>query len=424
MREPLAFPNEARDAARTKDAWGKNCFGEKGEDRELRAILRPGQQIAFDVTNGVGQGVFNYGDDAFWLVDDVLYSSPMPSFGFWISGGPTGTGYSSGSSVFYQGILYTSPTNNNMSTPPSGWTEVPPTSYLLDFLPTVVAVPQASSSLAYSTDHGVTWALTIVTSSANWNTIAWNDSTFCVTAGGSGVSSDKAMTSADGVAWTERTLPSSARWRGLAWNGTVFCAVANGTTAATSPDGVTWTPRTLPASRNWVTLAWNGSVFCATEDTGAETATSADGIAWQLNTPAAFLGQPITVLLAYGTSFIGMSSGNSWLSTDGITWGRHSLLAFQVDTWAGIAWNGTIFVTVGSSNGRSLTSSDGITWSFTTNLTGVNYSSICWDGTNFIVAPRGTPAGTTNAVTSPDGITWTTHAIGLNKAFTAIGFST
>jgi hypothetical protein len=115
-------------------------------------------------------------------------------------------------------------------------------------------------------------------SASNWQDIAWNGSVFCAVASGP---STVAATSQDGITWTARTLPSSSGWVAIAWNGTVFCAIANGSTAAaTSLDGITWTARTLPSSSNWVAIAWNGTVFCAITTGSLVAATSFDGITW------------------------------------------------------------------------------------------------------------------------------------------------
>lgn len=412
MREPLAVPAEARSASRDKDAWGKNVFGEKGEDGELRAVLRPGQRIAFDVTDGVGQGVFNYGDDAYWLVDDVLYSSPMPTFPsapYWFYGGPLGTGYSSGNRVWYQGSLYTSPTNNNLSTPPSGWTLITPTSRQLDPIIRLVAVARNSNAVAFSTDNGITWTSSTMPAVANWNALAWNGSVFCA------VAPSRAAVSSNGLSWVSGTI-SAQDWVDIVWDGTNFCAVGypSGGSAkvALSLDGITWTEYTTASAGTpqKLSVAWNGSTLLVNGALRA-TNTSATGTSWSAHTNALPAGSEYGPFTSKSGVFCGVRNGSagtigSTTSSDGISWASgDNTLPTSTDNF--IATNGTIFVVVSNANANSYTSSDGLIWTqHTSVMPATGWNGITWNGTVFCAVRTGTIVAT-----SSDGVVWTSRTI-------------
>jgi hypothetical protein len=74
MRAPLVFPNDSRDAARSKDEWGVNVFGEKGEDEVVMAVKRPGVGMTSPTSGDTGQGLGNFDFNYVTVINDVLYT--------------------------------------------------------------------------------------------------------------------------------------------------------------------------------------------------------------------------------------------------------------------------------------------------------------------------------------------------------------
>lgn len=152
-------------------------------------------------------------------------------------------------------------------------------------------------------------------------------------------------------------------WNGIkAIIGDYYCVIS-GTTVST-----TWVYQAanLPASTVWQCMAYGGGRYVAVGNSGAT---------------------------AY--------------STDGISWTAGGSLTAQ--TWASIAWNGTVFcVKTISGTTRTATTSDGVTWNEGTGrLASNNYGAVASDGNGLFVSPL---SGGNNVSTSTDGITWTVQA--------------
>lgn len=152
-------------------------------------------------------------------------------------------------------------------------------------------------------------------------------------------------------------------WNGIkAIIGDYYCVIS-GTTVTT-----TWTYQAtnMPASTVWQCVAYGGGRYVAVGNSGAT---------------------------AY--------------STDGVTWVAGASLTAQ--TWASIAWNGTVFcVKTITGTTRTATSTDGSTWNEGTGrLASANYGAIASDGNGLFVSPL---QSGNNVSTSTDGITWTVQA--------------
>jgi serine/threonine protein kinase len=84
---------------------------------------------------------------------------------------------------------------------------------------------------------------------------------------------------------------------------------------------------------------------------------------------------------------------------------------------SGVAWSGSLFVTVGNS-GTILTSPDGITWTPRTSGTPLTLISIAWSNSQFIAMGIGGVI-----LTSPDGSTWTQETSGTSQWLDGVAWS-
>ena len=165
----------------------------------------------------------------------------------------------------------------------------------------------------------------------------------------------------------------------------------------TSPDGIIWTvkqPGELSGSDlNCVT--WTGKQLVAAGY--AESFVSTDGITWTKHTMGS--GGIFTSVVWGKNQLVAVGSEERIMtSPDGITWtsrrsGKHSLQS--------AAWTGKQFVAGGNSSGTPfLRSTDGINW--TVDSAGPTFNSIVWTGNQLVSV-----SNYANIVTSPDGINWT-----------------
>lgn len=215
--------------------------------------------------------------------------------------------------------------------------------------------------------------------------------------------------SADGFTWTERHFAGSGTYVDVVWTGTEFFAIKTSSTSpcARSADGITWTNTASPLPSAAIrTVAWHDSKFVVAENQGSTAFstriwTSPDGETWTLRHTEASWG--CHHLVSDGTRVVAhprILSSVGLSSLDGITWSTHATGDASTNYFAA-TWGGGLFVRVGT--GRALRSSNGTTWSLA--FTGIvgSASSVCWDGTQFIVVTSSSP----QIATSPDGITWT-----------------
>ena len=116
MRQSLLVTNTSRDQTRAKGAWGTNEYAEELRSG-IRASKRPGTASAFPgITGVVGQGLFNWNNGVYAVVDDQLYTG-LDIIPAW---DPTAS-YISGEPVSYQGVPYVATTPTTGVPPPTGW---------------------------------------------------------------------------------------------------------------------------------------------------------------------------------------------------------------------------------------------------------------------------------------------------------------
>lgn len=301
-----------------------------------------------------------------------------------------------------------------------------------------VSVSQGTGGHIASSPDAINWTNNPATIGTAWNTVTWAASapngdglggTGLFVVGGSDAS---IATSPDGLNWTVHTnVTTGISWKAVVWapEKNLFVAVSNfgtGHRVMTSPDGVTWTLGNTPIDNNWGSIAWsptaNGTgMFVAGAFSGASRImTSPDGFAWTLRTPSNFGWGSIAWSpqknLFVSVSFGGQSNGII-TSPDGITWTNRTAAA--TNQWDSVVWSSTaidptthvagMFVaTAGTGSGnRVMTSPDGVTWTSHRAAVDIAWVSVIWSPEkNFFVAVSSNTQGA-NIMTSPDGTNWT-----------------
>jgi hypothetical protein len=245
-------------------------------------------------------------------------------------------------------------------------------------------------------------------------------------------------TSEDGITWTTRPslMPSSQQWSamtaGLFDDGSTvgkvskFVAVAGGapnTTGAYSSDGITWTAADMGTSATWVDVVFGGfnaQKFVAISSDVTTVAISNDGEVWDQTGTLTTTG---FTAIAYGKNrFVAIKSGTnvtnhatSTTVTD--TWTAGTLPSSS--NWNSIAYGNNRFVAVSNTNGTvAAYSLDGITWSASTLPATASWTKVTYGQGVFLAVSE-----STDAATSPDGVTWTTRTTSTAASgFSAITF--
>lgn len=187
----------------------------------------------------------------------------------------------------------------------------------------------------------------------------------------------------------------------------------SGPAAYTSPTGSTWTEQSVPGTKQLDAVIAGGPRFVSplsAVESGSDLAVSLDAESWTLDAS----GQAVGVLgrpgVFGGDTYVSVDGVNSYTSTDGISWTKHSGV-LPGSTWYDIAYGGGVFVVVGvSSGGNTIAySPDGSSWS--TVATTTAWLTVAY-GAGLFVAHTGNAdnegdAATGVTITSPDGATWT-----------------
>jgi hypothetical protein len=236
--------------------------------------------------------------------------------------------------------------------------------------------------------------------------------------------------------WTPQTLPvpsgSAIMLKRVRWSGSLFVAV--GDSIFTSPDAVTWTERPVGLSSILMDATWTGSQFIAVGDGGA-LLTSVDGSTWTPRSVPAGIVSPVLYGVAASTNrmvVVGKQSlvnsptpdtGLILTSTDGVTWTEVPAISSILNA---VAWSGSEFVAVGDAVNQpiakavALTSPDGIAWTSHDMGTATLLvpADIAWNGSRFVVVGSGG-----GAATSTDGGVWQESGVGAVGTSYAIGWS-
>lgn len=292
---------------------------------------------------------------------------------------------------------------------------------------------------------------------------------------GSGSGYSQIITSPDGVTWTSRSTSISASLLDITYSETLglFVAVGTNKEVITSPNGINWTKRT---NNSYVyNICFSESLGLFVGAGGSEFITSLDGITWESHA-LSLTNRVISQLIWVESlkSFVGVggnnSNGNNGVvitSPDGFNWtiranniepdltsvcfseslglfvsigGQFYHGSVILESVGGINWTRLFsyyntddlhsivysketgkFVIGGNSVNTSFwggyTSSDGISWTKT--LSGVSLEDIIY------IKPLRMFVGVCYhvSVTSPDGITWTSHLIDGSATMLTIAYS-
>lgn len=245
---------------------------------------------------------------------------------------------------------------------------------------------------------------------------------FTVQAGGGG-----------GNTWTTRTLPASFVVNSITFGNGKFVVVGAAKGIFTSTDGISWTTQNngnqnSPELRS---VIFDGSQFVAAGGLGFNQgltspliATSPDGVTWTSRTWTVPANQPETQLndLLFSNNMLTAVGANGTIITSadgGITWVSESQINNNetfLTQFSGLAANGTRRVAVGRNgpgNGMII-SNAGAGWTaVASNMTDFMPRDVVWTGTQFVAvgATDGNFGAGAATMTSPDGVTWTRHAV-------------
>lgn len=202
-------------------------------------------------------------------------------------------------------------------------------------------------------------------------------------------------------------------------------AVTGGTATAMntiSTSSATWVGNTA-TTRTWNVITYGSGLFVAgANDNLSGTAgilTSPDGSTWTTrNSPVAanFRGA------AFGNGtyvLVGLIGGNGYVvySTDGTTWVAPT---FPNKQWQCVAYGNGVFAALSYLNGtagQAMTSPDGITWTSRNTASNQDWRAICYGGGQFVAVCSGA-----TTMTSPDGITWAAHTAAANKVWVSVAY--
>lgn len=250
----------------------------------------------------------------------------------------------------------------------------------------------------------------------------------------------RVMTSPDGLVWTLRNAASARSWKAVCYSPTLnlYCAVAGDGVndgVMTSPDGTTWTSRVAP-NQDWESVCWNGSVFVAGAQSGVgaiRIMTSPDGVTWTLRTSA--FGGNWNSMASNGVvdASLALSTGNQhtqYSLNHGVTWANGTDPDISA-SFLGLAWDGTNFIGVMSSTSgstKAVTSPDGQTWTARVALAGVHAWTCIAVGTvagvRRAVAIAAAPIASKQVMTSDDhGLTWTGFAASINNTWRGVAWN-
>ena len=220
--------------------------------------------------------------------------------------------------------------------------------------------------------------------------------------------------SQDGTSWLVGTTGLSfVGVKTIAYGASTFVMVTDSFSDANqiaySDDGILWTEFTIPppiSGFRGFDIAYGNNTFVIVGQDGFldyNIIYSTDkGRTW---TRVATAGDQITAVAFNGELFVAADEdGNTFTSSDGITWTTHSG-AITSNDWCGMEYGNGVFVIITDNSVSQIVgySSDGQTWAYTS--VGLAITHIAYGNGKFIITENG---GSNNSLTSVDGITWTT----------------
>ena len=297
----------------------------------------------------------------------TTFSSTKPTFTNAVYGksgygapGVYSTGYGTNVTLTYVGSLPVASANTNtnaagygvisytISQAGYGYTSTP-TVTVTDANAAFMAISNATSSAAYSTDQGATWTATAsTTGKTNLNSLAYGNNLYIAVGGTSsavavsyypGTSSSLTTTT-----WSDQSsniTTNSSGYSHVAYGAGVFCAIGGTVSSFTAADPTKWyAGGTLP-SKTWASLTYGNGRFVALASDGTICYT----INWQSNT--------WTVSPSY------TAGSQSWTTAV-----NNPLYANGVTTWSRIRYGQGLFIAIATSSQAVATSPDGQNWTY------------------------------------------------------------
>jgi hypothetical protein len=226
-------------------------------------------------------------------------------------------------------------------------------------------------------------------------------------------------TTLDGITWTNQLVREDVNWNSVADSGSLFVAVGYRGGLATSPDGLTWTSIGETNNAGFMAIAHGGGryVVVARGETNPNYGyflTSTDGIDWEERRP--FNNTYYSYSIAYGAGrFVVLDGGGNQLgryyhSTDGVNWQAANTGYNLHGQPIKVFFRNNQFLAFNSSSGL-FTSPDGLTWSqHTIGLPDAPRSVS--HGNGAYLATRSSPPALWS---SADGLNWQAESIGVNS---------
>jgi hypothetical protein len=220
-----------------------------------------------------------------------------------------------------------------------------------------------------------------------------------------------------------QTLPPNILYTSVAFNGSLYCAVSRNSLVVTSSDGITWNQTLMPSNVYWKSIAWGGSLFVALSGVyGSDTIVSSpNGVTWSYpsiwpaiaNWNSVIWGGSMFCAIGYTAGSL-INQGIVATSPDGRIWTSRTLSVSsnQNISFSNIVWGGSLFCVMTSTN--SITSPDGINWTSNPVAPYGLWNSIAWNGTVFCAC------STDKAIRSVDGINWLQTNIPLTGGYNNI----
>lgn len=201
--------------------------------------------------------------------------------------------------------------------------------------------------------------------------------------------------------WQAETTPQDKTWKSVAFGNGKYVAVQDDGTGVYdlmySPDGVTWTAVSTSFIADWTAVTYGNGKFVAV-------ASASDNYTIGIS-------DGDTMATSGGDDIIADTNARVMISYDGITWYEQSSAAPYA--WSGVCYGASGFVAVANGDGgttQAMTSSDGLTWTLRStpaSQSNHNWRSVAY-GNGVYVAVASGGSGTGNkAMYSADGITWT-----------------
>lgn len=263
----------------------------------------------------------------------------------------------------------------------------------------VFAVAYGTAYVAYSSDYGLTWFLSVLPQSGNWTSISSSGSNIVIAASGSAT----ALRSTDyGVTWSTTTLPSAANWSCVyIWSSNVVVlATGSSSTAISTDSGGTWSTGSISlGALNWTCISGTGTYFVAIASGSATVAYSSDLMSWYggTNLPSASAWTSVTI----------SSQGRAVAVASGGTNSAYTAVADSYNGWNAVAlpssgnwatvtsyFYPTVYVyafKLGSNVG-AFSYNGGATWASLTLPASADWSSaiLCYNSVNVMSSNGGT----------------------------------